>query len=99
MSLHTCTFLSILVFAQVVTHADTPDTYHVVATVQTQKSARTMALNPADQRSHLVAAEFGPAPAASAEQPRPRPPLIDGSFSILVVAPPQGRNTLRSKRW
>jgi DNA-binding beta-propeller fold protein YncE len=73
-----------------VVHEDTPDTYHVVATVKTQKSARTMALNPTDHRIYLVAAEFGPAPAVSPEQPHPRPPLIDGSFGILVVAPPQG---------
>ena len=73
-----------------VIHEDSPDTYHAVATLKTQKSARTMALNAADHRIYLAAAEFGPAPAASAEQPRPRPPLIDGSFGILVVAPPKG---------
>jgi hypothetical protein len=68
-----------------VIHEDDPDHYSVVATVSTQKSARTMALDTKDRRVYLVAAEFGAAPAPSAAQPRPRPPVLDGTFKVLVV--------------
>jgi len=62
-----------------------PDHYASVSTVATQKGARTMALDPAHHRVFLVTAEFGPAPAATAEQPHPRPPVLDGTFKVLVV--------------
>jgi YVTN family beta-propeller protein len=62
-----------------------PDHYSVIATVITQKSARTMALDAHTHRAYLVAAEFGPVPEPSAEQPRPRAPVIDGTFKVLVV--------------
>ena len=68
-----------------VIHEDDPDHYSVVATVATQKSARTMALDAQGHRVYLVAAEFGPAPAPSADQPRPRPAVLDGTFKVLVV--------------
>jgi YVTN family beta-propeller protein len=68
-----------------VIHEDDPDHYSVVATVTTQKSARTMALDGQRRRIYLVAAEFGPAPAPSVDQPRPRPAVLDGTFKVLVV--------------
>ncbi|MDR3389788.1 MAG: YncE family protein [Rudaea sp.] len=71
-----------------VIHEDSADNYRVLASVDTQKSARTMALNPANHNVYLVAAEFGPVPAPTAEQPHPRPAVVDGSFRVLVVASP-----------
>jgi YVTN family beta-propeller protein len=68
-----------------VIHEDDPDHYSVVATVTTQKSARTMALDAKRRRIYLVAAEFGAAPAPSVDEPRPRPPVLDGTFKVLVV--------------
>jgi hypothetical protein len=68
-----------------IVHEDSADSYRVLANVATQKSARTMALDAASHRIYLVAAEFGPAPAPSAEQPHPRPAVLDGSFVVLVV--------------
>jgi hypothetical protein len=53
--------------------------------VVTQKSARTMALDSASHRLYLVAAQFGAAPAPTADQPHPRPSVRDGSFKVLVV--------------
>jgi hypothetical protein len=41
-----------------------------------------------DLKTHnvlLPVADFGPAPEATAEQPRPRPAIMAGSFAILVV--------------
>jgi len=68
-----------------VIHEDDDDHYSVVANVVTQKGARTMALDAKTHRVYLVTAEFGAAPAPSADQPHPRPPVIDGSFKVLVV--------------
>lgn len=66
---------------------DSPDDYRVLATVTTQVSARTVALDPATHRLYLAAAQFGPRPAAAADQPPPRPNVIPDSFVILVAQP------------
>jgi YVTN family beta-propeller protein len=66
---------------------DSPDDYRVVATVTTQVSARTMALDPVTHKIYLAAAQFGPTPAASAEQPLPRASVMPDSFVILVAQP------------
>jgi hypothetical protein len=61
--------------------------FTVAETVPTQKSARTMALDERTHRIYTVAAEFGAAPAPTTENPRPRPPMVPGSFVILVLEP------------
>ena len=66
---------------------DGPDAYHVVENAATQKSARTMALDEKTHRVFLAAADFGTPPPATAEQPRPRAPMVPGSFTILVLGP------------
>lgn len=63
-----------------------PDHYAVVSNVVTQKSARTMALDRKGHRVYLVAAQFGATPEATPAQPHPRPPVLEGSFKVLVVA-------------
>jgi YVTN family beta-propeller protein len=63
-----------------------PEHYVVVSNVMTQKSARTMALDRKGHRVYLVSAQFGPTPEATPAQPRPRPPVLEGSFKVLVVA-------------
>ncbi len=70
-----------------VIHEDTPDRYTVQATLPTQKSARTLAIDPASHRVFLAAAEFEATPAAVAGKPRVRPAMKPDSFAILVVAP------------
>jgi DNA-binding beta-propeller fold protein YncE len=67
-----------------VAHEDSADHYRVLANVPTQKSARTMAMSPGGD-IYLSAAQFGPRPKPSADHPRGRPPLVPGSFTILVV--------------
>jgi YVTN family beta-propeller protein len=69
-----------------VVHEVTPDRFEVVQTVKTQRSARTITLDPKTHSLLLPAAELGPAPPPTAEQPRPRPALVPGSFSLLVVS-------------
>jgi len=68
-----------------VVHEDSPDKFSVVENAKTQPSARTMALDLKTHHIYLAIAEYGPAPAPTAEQPRPRPSLVPGSFSILVL--------------
>jgi DNA-binding beta-propeller fold protein YncE len=70
-----------------VIHEESPDEYRVVATVTTQVSARTMALDPATHRIFLAAAKLDPAPPATEEQPHPRTSIVPGSFTILVAQP------------
>jgi YVTN family beta-propeller protein len=59
--------------------------YKVIQNVATPKRARTMSFDPSTGRVYLLAAEYGPAPAASAENPRPRPTVVPGSYSVIVV--------------
>jgi YVTN family beta-propeller protein len=71
-----------------VIHQDSPDKYHVVENVQTGSNARNMGLDPASHRIYLASAKFGPAPAEStATNPRRRPPMLPGSFYVIVVEP------------
>ncbi|HEX4243282.1 MAG TPA: YncE family protein [Steroidobacteraceae bacterium] len=65
----------------------TPDQFTVLASVNTQVSARTMALDPVTHRIYLAAATLGPTPSTSADDPNPRPPIVPNSFAILVAQP------------
>lgn len=68
-----------------VIHQDSANHYSLVETVPTQRGARTMALDAVSGKVYLVTADFGPAPAATPEQPHPRPAPIADSFVVLVV--------------
>ena len=61
------------------------DKFNVVQNLDTERGARTMTVDTATGRIYLVTAEFGPRPAATAENPRPRPAVVPGSFTVLVV--------------
>jgi DNA-binding beta-propeller fold protein YncE len=67
-----------------VVHEDSPGAFSVRAEVPTAPGARTLALDPLSHRVYLVTARFGPAPEPTAEQPRPRAPMVPGSFQVLV---------------
>lgn len=55
--------------------------------VLTERGARTMALDPQTHRVYTVTAQFNPAPAQVAGQPRQRPTMVPGSFVVLVLGP------------
>jgi DNA-binding beta-propeller fold protein YncE len=59
--------------------------FSVLDNVSTQRGSRTMALDEKTHKIYLSAATFGPAPAATPENPRPRPQMEPGSFSILIL--------------
>jgi len=67
-----------------VAHEDSPDKYTLVQNVETQRSARTMALDPKTHNVFLAAAQFGPPPSPTPGEPRPRPVMVPGSFVLLV---------------
>ena len=69
-----------------IVHEDSPDSYSVVEDLPTKRGARTMAMEPDGSRVYLVTAEFGPRPTApTADNPHMRPPLIPGTFEVLVA--------------
>jgi len=68
-----------------VVHEDSPNNFSVVQSVATQRGARTMTLDPKTHQIYLVTAKFGPPPAATADNPRPRPAILPDSFVVLVV--------------
>jgi YVTN family beta-propeller protein len=61
-----------------------PD-YPTIETLPTQRGARTMAYDPTTDRVYLVTAEFGPRPDPTPDNPKPRPAIVPGTFTILVV--------------
>lgn len=67
-----------------VAHEDAPDKFTVVENVPTQRGARTMTLDPKTHEVYLVTADFGPRPEPTKDNPRPRPPMLPDSFTILV---------------
>jgi DNA-binding beta-propeller fold protein YncE len=60
-------------------------TYPALQNLDTQKGARTMTLDWVTGRIYLATAEFGERPAPTAANPHPRPAIVPGSFTILVV--------------
>ena len=68
-----------------VVREESADRYSVQATVATQRGARTMALDPATGKVYVVTADFGPPPAATPEQPHPRPVPVPDTFTVLVI--------------
>ena len=66
-------------------HQDGPDAYSLVENMKTLPGARTMALDHKTGQVYLPVADVGAAPAPTPENPRPRAPMIPGSFSVLVV--------------
>jgi DNA-binding beta-propeller fold protein YncE len=66
---------------------DSPDKYTVVENLATEKSARTLALDSKTHKVYLSAAEMGPRPAPTADNPHPRPAIKPGTFHLIVVSP------------
>jgi len=64
---------------------DSADRYTALGSAATRVGSRTMTLDPVTHRVYLATVQYGPTPAPTAEQPRPRAPFIPGSFAILVL--------------
>jgi DNA-binding beta-propeller fold protein YncE len=59
--------------------------WQVLENATTQRGARTIAVDGKTHNLYLPAAQFGPAPAPTAQTPRPRPAILPDTFKILVV--------------
>jgi len=68
-------------------HQDSPDNYSLVETVKTQLKTNTLALDPKNHKIYMPGAEFGPQPAATADNPHPTPPKIPvpSTFKLFVL--------------
>ena len=64
--------------------ASTSD-YKVLQSLATQPGARTMALDRTTGKIYVVTAQFGPRPAATATNPRPRPAIVPDTFTVIVA--------------
>jgi len=69
-----------------VVRQESPDKYSVAENATTERGARTMALDAKTHDVYTVTAKFGPRPAPTADNPRPRPPILPDSFVVLVVS-------------
>ena len=67
-----------------VVHEDSPDNYTLIEDFVTQLHARTMAIDPRNGQIYLVSAAFGETPKPTKENPHPAPPILPGSFVVLV---------------
>src|SRR5271156_4888344 len=67
-----------------IAHEDSPTKFSLVETIQTQRGARTMALDYGTHTVYLVTAELGAAPVSTPENPHPRPTIVPDTFTLLV---------------
>jgi YVTN family beta-propeller protein len=63
------------------------DSFKVVENVATLPGARTLAIDTKTHHIYMPTAEYGPAPAATAENPRPRRTIKPGTFLVMDIAP------------
>ena len=70
-----------------IVHEDSPDQYTVVGTVVTAAGAKTMARDPKTHNMYLSVADFGPMPSATKENPKPKAPVIPGTFRVIELVP------------
>jgi len=57
--------------------------YKVVETVKTEIGARTIALDAKTHHVFVSTAQYGETPAATTENPNPRPKVVPGTFMVL----------------
>jgi len=63
------------------------DNFKVLENIKTERGARTLAIDTKTHHIYTPSAEFNPAPAATADNPRPRPSAKPGSFFVMDIAP------------
>jgi YVTN family beta-propeller protein len=64
------------------------NSYKVLQTLTTQQGARTMTLDSTTDKIYVVTAQFGPRPAATESNPRPRAAVVPDSFTVIVAGRP-----------
>jgi YVTN family beta-propeller protein len=64
---------------------DTAHGFKTIESLPTKLGARTMSYDIGMDRIYTVTAEFGPRPAPTTANPRPRPTIAPDSFAIIVI--------------
>jgi DNA-binding beta-propeller fold protein YncE len=70
-----------------IVHEDSPDKYSVAGIVSTATGAKTMTRDPKTHNMYLPVADFGPLPAPTKETPKPKAPVLPGTFRIIELVP------------
>ena len=68
-----------------VVQEDSPQKFSLIETVKTLPRARTMVIDPRTHALFTATAEFGEAPSPTAENPRPRPPMVPNTFVVIQL--------------
>jgi DNA-binding beta-propeller fold protein YncE len=65
------------------------DKYEVIQNVETERGARTMALDEKTHAAYISSAQLGPPPVPTPEDPKPtgHPTSLPGTFHVIVVKP------------
>ncbi|MDQ6624736.1 MAG: YncE family protein [Verrucomicrobiota bacterium] len=66
---------------------EAPDKLTIVQTLKTERSARTMALDPQTHRIYLPSAQFQPAPSPAPGASPTRPTMVPNTMKLLVYGP------------
>jgi YVTN family beta-propeller protein len=66
---------------------ETPEKLSVVQTLKTERSARTMVLDPKTHRIYLPSAQFEPAPSPSPGSSPVRPTIVPNTLKLLIYSP------------
>jgi YVTN family beta-propeller protein len=66
---------------------ETPDKLTVVQTLQTERGARTMAIDPKTHRIYLPTAQFQPPPSPAPGASPARPTIVPNTLKLLVYGP------------
>jgi len=61
------------------------DKFELIENITSEPGARTIGIDLVTHHLYLPTAKFGPAPAATTENPRPRPSMVPGSFHVIEV--------------
>ena len=62
---------------------ESPTKYVVTETIKSEKGARTITIDEKTHHVFTMSAQYGETPAATTENPRPRPKVLAGTFMIL----------------
>src|SRR4051812_2461453 len=68
---------------------ESPEKLTVVQTLQTERGARTIAIDPQTHRIYLPTAQFAPAPSPAPGSSPGRPAIVPDTFKLLVYGPPE----------
>jgi YVTN family beta-propeller protein len=71
---------------------ESPDKLTVVQTLKTERSARTMALDPQTHRIYLPSAQFQPAPSPAPGASPTRPAMVPNTMKLLVYGPTDSKS-------